>query len=550
MNWRRGLVREGARLAAGLLLSALLSLPALHSIAVAQTAEEAPDEPPTVAQEVDVAPVTVDGEELFMVVGVTANPAEERAANIAARIVEVAESGRGAPEARIQRTEFGPAVYIDDAYITTVTKADEEFEGLDAPALARAISNRVKEEILAYRERRSEEGITESYVAAVGWTLAFLVVTAALWMALRFSLKRVDKRIVAWMQRVEDRTGKIAKRESIISITHMILWVVAFLIFVLLLYRYLSQVLYSFPATRGLAAILLEYFTGPILNIALAVWEEIPDLLMLAVIFVITRYLLKIVKVIFENIELGTIRIKGFEAGWIWPTYRIAKVAFIIFAVIIAYPYIPGSGTTAFQGITIFLGIILSFGSSSVVSNLLAGLFVIYRRSVNVGDMILVDDQVGAVESITVLETLLRSVKNELISIPNSQLLGSKVVNYTRQGPTEGILVHTRVGIGYEEPQSKIEAMLLKAAGRTPGLKTEPPPFVLRRQLADYAVVYEVNACPDAVDALPKLESDLHANILDVFNENQVQIMTPSYMADPEVPKIAPTRDAKPLEAT
>lgn len=550
MNWRRGLVREGEKLAAGLLLSALLSLSALHSMAAAQTAEEVPEEPPTFAQEIDVAPVTVDGEELFMVVGVTADPAEERAAEITRRIEEVAEKGRTTPNVRIQRTEFGPAVYIDGTYITTVTKADEELEGQDAPILAKRIGERVRDEILAYRERRSEEGITESYMVAVGWTAAFLVVSAGLWLALRFSLKRVDKRIVAWIQRVEERTGKIAKRKSIISITHMMLWLVAFLIFVILLYRYLSQVLYSFPATRGLATILLEYFTGPILNVALAIWEEIPDFLMLAVIFLMTRYLLKIVRVIFENIELGTIRIKDFEAGWIWPTYRVAKVAVIIFAVVFAYPYIPGSGTTAFQGITIFLGIILSFGSSSVISNLLAGLFVIYRRSVNVGDMILVDGQIGAVESITVLETLLRSVKNELVSIPNSQLLSSKVVNYTRQGQTDGILVHTSVGIGYEEPQSKIEAMLLEAVGRTPGLKTEPSPFVLRRRLADYAVVYEVNACPEAVDGLPRLESDLHANILDVFNENQVQIMTPSYMADPEAPKIAPIEDAKPLVAT
>lgn len=550
MTWRRDLINRWVKFAACLLLSALVSVTALQATAVAEADEETAEEAPAAEPEIDVAPVTVDGEALFMVVGVTADPAEERAAEIAQRIVEVAERGRGTPEVRVQRTEFGSAIYIDNNYISTVTKAEEHYEGQEAPILAKQIGERVKNEIMAYRERRSDEGLTESYVAAIGWTIGFLLLTAALWFVLRFALKRVDKRIVAWVHRVEQRTGKIAKRESIISITHMILWVVAFLTFVILLYRYLSQVLYSFPATRGLATILLENFTGPILNVALAVWEQIPDLIMLVVIFVISRYLLKIVRVIFENIELGTIRIKNFEPGWVWPTYRIAKVAVIIFAVIFAYPYIPGSGTTAFQGITIFLGIILSFGSSSVVSNLLAGLFVIYRRSVNVGDMILVDGQVGAVESITVLETLLRSVKNELISIPNSQLLGSKVINYTRQGETAGILVHTSVGIGYEEPQSKVEAMLLEAVGRTPGLKTEPPPFVLRRQLADYAVVYEVNACPAAVDALPRLESDLHANILDVFNENQVQIMTPSYMADPEEPKIAPVGDAKALEAT
>lgn len=533
-----------------LLLAALLLAVTYTPMAAAQTAPEVAEEEEQVEPEIDIAPVTVDGEELFIVVGVTADPADERAADIASRIEEIAETGQATPTIRIQKTEFGPAVYIDENYITTVTQADEEYEGQDAPVLAKRIGERVKAEILAYRERRTEEGITESYIAAVGWTIAFLLITAGLWLVVRFLLRRVDKQIIAWVRRVESTTGKIARTEAIVSVTHMILRVLGFLLFVILLYRYLSQVLYSFPATRGLAAILLEYFTGPIFAVVDAIVGEIPDLIMLVIIFFITRYLLKIVRVIFENIELGLIKIEGFEAGWVWPTYRIAKVAVIIFGVVFAYPYIPGSGTTAFQGITIFLGVILSFGSSSVISNLLAGLFVIYRRSVNVGDWIKVNEKIGSVESITVLETLLRSVKNELISIPNSQLLGSEVVNYTRRGETEGILVHTRVGIGYEEPQQKVEAMLLEAVARTSGLRSKPPPFVLRSELADYAVVYEVNACPDELDALPRLESDLHANILDVFHENQVQIMTPSYIADPEIPKIAPTEDMKKVEAT
>jgi small-conductance mechanosensitive channel len=532
------------------LLIAVVFAGAFHPMAAAQTTQEAVEEEQAAETEVDVAPVTVDGEGLFMVVGVTAHPAKERAADIAHRIEEAAKKGRGTPDMRVQRTEFGPAVYIDDIYITTVTQADEDFEGLDAPTLAKRIGERIKEEILAYRERRSESGITESYMAAVGWTAAFLAFSAMLWFAFRYLIKRADKRIVSWVHRVESRTGKIAKTGAIVSTTRMTLWAVAFLFFVIALYYYLSQILYSFPATRGFAAILLEYFTGPILGIAMAIVAEVPDLFMLVVIIFITRYMLKIVRVIFENIELGVIRISGFEVAWIWPTYKLAKVGVIIFAVIIAYPYIPGSDTTAFKGITIFLGIILSFGSSSVVSNLLAGLFVIYRRSVNVGDWIRVHDQVGLVESTTVLETVLRSVKNELISIPNSQLLGAEVTNYTRKGETEGILVHTRVGIGYEEPQRKVEAMLLEAVARTAGLKSEPEPFVLRSELADHAVVYEVNAFPEAIDALPRLESDLHANILDVFNENQVQIMTPSYIADPEAPKIAPMSDAKKVKAT
>ena len=545
---RSGLYRmEGCGV---VLIIALLFCVAFNSRVVAQATPEAVEEQQGAEPAIDVAPVTVDGEDLFMVVGVTAHPADERAADIALRIEEVAGKGRGMPSLRIQATEFGPAIYIDGLYITTVTQIDEEFEGLDAPTLANRIGERIKEEIVVYRERRSESGITGSVIGAVLLTSAFLVFSVMLWFALRYLLRRADQRIVLWVERVESRTGKIAKTDAVVSITRVTLWGLAFLIFVIVLYYYLSQVLFSFPATRGLAAVLLEYFTGPIFSIAQAILGEVPALIMLAVIFLITRYFLKIVRVIFQNIELGVIRIPGFEPTWIWPTHKMAKVAVIIFGVIIAYPYIPGSGTTAFQGITIFLGIILSFGSSSVVSNLLAGLFVIYRRSINVGDWIKVKDQVGSVESITVLETSLRSVKNELISIPNSQLLGSDLVNYTRTGETEGAVIHTRVGIGYEEPQSKIEAMLLEAVGRTAGLREEPPPFVLRSELADYAVVYEVNAFPDSLEAVPRLKSDLHANILDVFNENQVQIMTPSYIADPEVPKIAPTGHMKEVEAT
>ena len=535
-------IRLLGRVAMALLL-ALFCDGSFARTAVAQTAEESVEEEAQLV--VDLAPVVVDGDELFFVIGVSAEPAEKRAADIAERIVAVAETGLSAPTFTTKDTESGPAIYIDGHYIATVTQADVEYEGLDAPTLAKRVGERIKEAIEAYRERRSESGIETAIVAAGSWTLLFVAFSAALLLGTLYLRKRVDQRIVSWVQRVEGSTGKIVKTDTIVSTTRATLWATAFFIFVIALYYYLSQILFSFPGTRGIAVILLEYFTGPIFHVLWVIIEQIPDLIMLAIVCVITRYLLRIVRLIFENIELGTIQIQGFEPDWIWPTHRIAKTIVIIFAIIIAYPYIPGSGTAAFKGITIFLGVILSLGSSSVISNLLSGLFVIYRRSINVGDWIDVRGQVGIVESITLLETILRSPKNELVSIPNSQLLGAELTNFTRQGETEGLLLHTSVGIGYEEPQRKIERMLLEAAGRTSGLVADPGPFVLRKELADYAVVYEVNAYASQVDALPKLKSDLHSNILDVFNENQVQIMTPSYIADPKIPKIAPTPDTK-----
>ena len=519
-----------------------LSLPATGLNAQeAQEAEPAQEKKPAV----DVATVTVDGEDLFAVVGVSARPAAERAKDIAKRIEEVAQRGISTPTPTLQRTEFGTAVYLDGVYITTVTSVDVEYEGLDAPTLGKRIGERVAQAVEAYRERRSKEGVTASLVSALVWTAAFIVFAICLCFCARFLRKRADNRTVEWVKKVEKSTGKIVETDTIVSTTRATIWMTAFLILVLGLYYYLSQVLFAFPGTRDIAIILLQYFTGPVLNILSLILNQIPAIIMLVVIYFITRYLMRLVKLLFQNIELGFIHIGGFERSWTWPTYRLATAVLIVFAVIVAYPYIPGSDTAAFKGITIFLGVILSLGSSSVISNLLSGLFVIYRRSVNVGDWIDVKGELGEVESVTLLETSLRSPKNELISIPNSQLLSSELTNYTRRGETAGLLLHTSVGIGYEEPPEKVVALLLEAADRTEGLKKNPPPFVLKKSLADYAVVYEINGYTDATGAFPRTESDLVGNILDVFNENRVQIMTPSYVADPEEPKLPPETEVE-----
>ncbi len=188
----------------------------------------------------------------------------------------------------------------------------------------------------------------------------------------------------------------------------------------------------------------------------------------------------------------------------------------------------------------------VSMGSNSVVSNLLAGIFVIYRRSTSIGDRIKVGEHIGDVVAIKLMETHLKSIKNELVSIPNVMLMNSDVINYTNKTDDDGILVNTIVGIGYEEPQTKVEKLLIEAALRTAYVEKAPKPFVFRNALADYSVNYQVNAYTKSGAKLPIILSDLHANILDVFNENKVQIMTPSYMADPDEPKIAPITKVRP----
>jgi len=205
-----------------------------------------------------------------------------------------------------------------------------------------------------------------------------------------------------------------------------------------------------------------------------------------------------------------------------------------------AYPHIPGSDSEAFKGITVLLGLIISLGSTSIIGNIIAGYSLTYRSPFKIGNRIKINDTVGEVTKIKVLTTRLRSLKNEEVVIPNTAVLNGEVINYSTLAREQGLILHTTVGIGYETPWRQVEAMLKQAAGRTSGLLEKPKPFVLQKELGDFAVTYEVNAyCADPRN-MAQIYSALHRNTLDVFNEYVVAIMTPSYEADPLEPKLVP----------
>jgi small-conductance mechanosensitive channel len=302
----------------------------------------------------------------------------------------------------------------------------------------------------------------------------------------------------------------------------------------------MQYILGLFPWTNNIATYTLDLFLDPIIKIGKGFVNFLPSLAFLIVIYLLTRYLLKLIRLLFTGIEQGGIAIKGFDRDWGNATYRIVRLFVIAFAVIIAYPYIPGSDTSAFKGVSVFLGILFSLGSSSFISNLIAGYSMTYRGAFKKGDRIKVDDQVGFVEEQKLLVTRLRSIKNEEIVIPNSVLLNSNIINYSTKAKDLGLILHTTVGIGYETPWRQVEAMLKLAAERTEGLLKDPPPYVLQKSLGDFAVTYEINAYCNDVNKMHLYYTALHQNILDIFNENNVQIMTPAYEGDPEIPKVVP----------
>jgi small-conductance mechanosensitive channel len=289
-----------------------------------------------------------------------------------------------------------------------------------------------------------------------------------------------------------------------------------------------------------LSKYILRIIVDPVEELGKAIIAYIPKLIFLIIIYFITKYLLQLIRLFFSGIEQGAITIKDFNPEWAISTYKIVRILVLALALVIAYPYIPGSDSVAFKGISVFIGVIFSLGSSSFIGNLIAGYSMIYRGAFKVGDRIEVDGQIGFVEEQKLLVTRLRSHKNEEIILPNSVLLNSKIVNYSSKSIESGVVVHVMVGIGYETPWRHVDAMLKLAVKRTNGLLNNPPPFVLKKSLADYAVNYEINAYCTDIANINAINSELNQNILDVFNENNVQIMTPSYVDDPEIPKVVP----------
>jgi small-conductance mechanosensitive channel len=288
------------------------------------------------------------------------------------------------------------------------------------------------------------------------------------------------------------------------------------------------------------AADLRRWVLAPLVFLAGGFLRTLPDLVFLAVLFVVVRWVLQLLRAFFAAVGRGEVKIGDFQPAWAQPTYSLMRLAVVALALVVAYPYIPGSSSAAFKGISVFIGVVFSLGSSSVIANVLAGYSLIYRRAFSPGDLVKIGDTLGFVTRSRLQATYLRSMKNEEVVIPNSTIQSTEVVNYSTLAKSHGLVLHTTVGIGYETPWRQVEAMLVEAARRTPGTLAEPAPFVHQLGLGEFAVTYELNVHIDDPVSMRRLYTELHRRILDVFNEYGVQIMTPSYEADASEPKVVP----------
>jgi len=520
--------------AAGLLLSASLC-------ANAQAADGEGDGASTGIADWDTASVTVDGHVIFSVRGISGFPAKRRAAEIRDRTISVAADERFSTGA-VTLAEKGDRtdVLAGDLLILSVFDVDAEMEGVDRKLLAENVQLRLREAITDYRLDRSPRVLLRNSLYALGVTLA----ASGLFFGFRKGFRSLDdlvsRRLKDHLKALEAQSARFIRAQQVAKILRGVIRAIYLLLVVLILYFYLNFVLGLYPWTRPVAAWLFDLILNPLRSMGESVLTTIPDLVFLVILYVVTRYILRMIRAFFENIDSGVIHLASFEQEWAWPTYRILRLLVVIFALVVAYPYIPGSESAAFKGISILLGLIVSIGSSSIIANIIAGYSLTYRRLFRIGDRVKINDTIGDVMEMRVLVTRLKSLKNEEIVIPSTAILSGQVVNYSSLAEKQGLILHTTVGIGYETPWRQVEAMLRLAADRTPGLLKKPEPFVLQKTLGDFAVTYEINAyCSDPKQMMP-LYSALHRNILDVFNEYGVAIMTPAYESDPEQPKLVP----------
>lgn len=487
------------------------------------------------------APVMIDGRTLFNVRGISTYSAEQRAADIAGRIRSLARDPSLDPST-IEMSHEPMYTRIGSATRTVarITDADAASGEIDRRLFAEACLARVREAIVDYRAARTRQALLSST-----WRGALATAIAALAFGLALRLFRAmtrwtHRRVADRVKSVTLQSFEVVRAERIHMVIGGSLRLAGGLALVVIVFVYVRYVLGLVPWTHGAAAQIDGWVLAPIVMLGSGIVAKLPDLVFLIVLFFVVRYALRLIQLFFSAVGRGDVKLEGFDPDWAQPTFKIIRVAVIAFAVIVAYPYIPGSSSGAFKGVTLFMGVIFSLGSSSAISSIVAGYTMIYRRAFHEGDVVKIGNVTGRVTQVRVQVTHLRTVKNEEVIVPNATIMGGEVVNYSSLAKSDGLILHTTVGIGYETPWRQVEAMLLDAAERTPGLLKEPKPFVLATALGDFAITYQINAYSNEPTRMMRLYDELHRSILDVFNEHGVQIMTPAYEEDPQEPKIVP----------
>lgn len=477
--------------------------------------------------------VTVNDDTLFYIYNrVGATMPTERAEDITRRIQKIADADFFSPDSIMAIEGDGNYdIVYGDMVVMTVTETDALWHDETVQALAIRLVDKIRTAIVS---QRSGHGFLK-LLTRIG--LVVLVI-AGIWLLIRFinfghqaTVNYVTVNKDRWLKSLSYKDYTFLSAEQELNALFVLFKVVRWFFILLLLYLVLPLVFSIFPFTRGWAGELFRWVWSPFKGIFVAVWEYLPNLFSIVVIYVVMKYFIRFVRYVFSEIQSERLKISGFHADWAIPTFSIVRFLLYAFMFVLIFPYLPGSDSEIFKGVSVFIGLLFSLGSSTAIANMVAGLVITYMRPFRIGDRIKIGDMTGDVIEKTLLVTRLRTVKNEEITIPNASVLSGNTINYSAIAHTEGLVIHTTVTIGYDVPWRDMHQALIDAALQVDLIIKEPLPFVLQTALNDFYVSYQINAYTHYAGRQALIYSELHKNIQDVCNERGIEILSPHYRA-------------------
>ncbi len=507
---------------------------------------QGPSQGPSTAQE-EQADVVFQGERLFTLHGkLGAMTAVQRAEGIAERIDKAAKNVLVDPAAiTVVEDELGSAISTEGVTFMLVLEADARKAGIARSLLAKSFALKIRSAIEKRREEFRLRNIGISLGEAAGATfllIALFLIIGRLGPRISKILSEREKRILE-VQKLGEHQLYHFLRRTLISAVRFSGWMGLAAIIL----SYVLFVLTILPWTAGLARTLWNWILTPLNTVATALIAYIPSLFFVVIISGVALFFLKILRLFFEEVESGAIVLPGFEQDWADSTFKVIRILILAFALVALFPYLPGSGSEAFKGISLALGLLFSISSSSAISNAFAGLVLTYTKAFRVGDRVQIGDTYGDVTEKTLLVTRVRTIKNVVITVPNSILISGQIQNFTQANSYGGFRIHTTVTIGYDAPWRTVHRLLFEAARKTPRIVEDPPPFVLQTALNDFYVSYEINGYTVDVRHSPEIYSQLHQNIQDEFNAGGVEIMSPHYSSLRDGNTVTIPEESRPL---
>lgn len=457
---------------------------------------------------------------------------KERANFVSRRIENITGKSKWEPDSLLfVTTEAGTDLIYKGQVVLTITETDALWAEKPQAEIAQNLKERIGKHITVQKEKNS--------IRAIVFEVLLTLLLIAGVVLIIYLINKMFRYITDWLKSKNHHyfTGIKIKNYQLLDSDRQLNFlitvtnIVRIVVVVFSLYLALPLLFSIFPQTAGWADLLLGWILAPVGKVLMGIINYLPNLFTIAVIYLFTRYTVKLLGFLAREIQQGNLVVEGFYPDWAIPTFNVVKFLLYAFMFVIVFPYLPGSDSPVFQGVSVFLGLLFSIGSSSAIANIVAGFVITYMRPFKVGDRVQIGDIKGDVLEKTLLVTRLRTIKNEEITVPNASVLSGHTVNYTTASQDLGIILHTTITIGYDVPWKQVHELLIEAARRSDGIDLSKDPFVLQTSLDDFYVSYQLNAYTRRPHSMAVIYSALHSHIQDLFNENNVEILSPHYRA-------------------